>query len=1041
MNRLQRFGVLALTLSFAILSAAFSAPRLPVYENNLSDHLSTAAVDELVPVFIGIENPYPLDDLLAMVQGMTLPERREYAITTLQTHFNQSASATESWLRAEEQAGRARNLYPLWIAHGFAVQLQADRMDQLAELDEVERIRYQPPLPFESVNDEMPDPDLPEPNPDELDEISWAIPYIGADDLWSLGYTGESVIVALIDSGVDPHDDLIDHQWINEDEIDGNGIDDDRNGYIDDIHGWNFYHNTPDISDAQGHGTKCTGIVCGDGTLGTQTGIAPDARWIMIRNYADNWISEGTRVAAVQYAVINGASVISSSMSYKYNAPNYIPDYVTHRYTYWALLAVGVISSNSVGNDGSGGPYVPWNIACPGNCPPPFLHPEQYVEGGGITGVMGIGAHDSNGTAKYYSGDGPAAWEEPEYPLVFQDYPWAEGALPGLKKPDIIAPTEIPTTDDYPVNGYTTFTGSSASTPVAGGAMVLLRDIHPQAPPEAIAEAIMMSADDGGDPGFDNKYGAGRLRVDLAHAYLDDMYDYGSLQVVIDDAAVPDSFTVTVGNGEVVRKAAGTDSLLVERVLPGIYDVTVELPGTERHYYSDIEVASGETGELAVNLDLDPFNVTPDNITLTADIPQLMYLKFDVMNADPNPIMVDVSAVPPGGADWTADVVAAVPVDSARCVIADVDGILTAGFLFTQPRLLKHEYDVGGFTNHMQPIRFGYVGMADGAFYQDVTIGALFEDKIFLLDGDADPAYSIVDSLALPDAIREPAGLAYHDNAWYVADNETRILYCLDAAGTVLTTYDLRGLKVRTLSYRSYTDPQPDMVQILAENPAGNAMFSEMNVDTGELEIPYPLFPEIGYEPVAMTYESYREGIQQGVVLLAEDGIFREYWCGLNVDPVASYGPSEFPSGLTEMQVDLPMDDLTPYISHRFDLVFHSQEGGIRDTSAVTVYRNYLAVDEATGAAALPSQTSFEKAYPNPFNSTVTLQYALPSPGEVRLAVYDVLGREVAVLDNNRRAAGRHQVVWTTGTRATGIYFAVLEAGDVRQTKKLLLMK
>ncbi|MCB2210751.1 S8 family peptidase [bacterium] len=1041
MNRLQRFGVLALTLSFVILPAAFSAPRMPVYENNLSVHLLNASDDELVPVFIGIENPYPLDDLLAEVQEMPLPQRREHAITTLQSHFNQSASATESWLRTEEQAGRARNLYPLWISHGFAVHLQADRIDQLAELDEVSRIRYQPPLPFESVNDEMPDPDLPEPSPDELDEISWAIPYIGADDLWTLGYTGESVIVALIDSGVDPHDDLIDHQWINEDEVDGNGIDDDHNGYIDDIHGWNFYHNTPDISDAQGHGTKCTGIVCGDGTLGTQTGIAPDARWIMIRNYADGWVSEGTRAAAVQYAVTNGATVISSSMSYKYNAPSYIPDYATHRYTYWALLAVGVISANSVGNDGSGGPYPPWNIASPGNCPPPFLHPEQYVEGGGISGVMGIGAHDSNGNAKYYSGDGPAAWEEPEYPLVFQDYPWADGALPGLKKPDILAPTEIPTTDDYPVNNYTNFTGSSASTPVVGGAMVLLRDIHPQAPPEAIAEAIMMTADDGGDPGFDNKYGAGRLRVDLAHDYLDNMYDYGSLQVVIDGAATLDSFTVTVGNGEINRKAVGTDTLLVERVLPGTYDVTLELPNSEWHYYSDIEVTGGETNELPVYLDLDPFNVSPNHVALTADLPQLMYLKFDVNNPDPMPITVDVAAVPPGGIDWTVDVEAAVPADSVRSVVATGDGILIGGYLFTQPRLWMHEYDVGGFTNFMQPTRFGYTGMHDGAWQQDATIGALFEDKIFLLDGDATPEYSIIDSLALPDVIREPAGLACHIDNWYVADNETHILYRLDATGTVTTTYDLRGMKVRTLSYRVYDDPQSDRVQILFEDPAGNAMFSTIDINTGELDIPYPLYPEIGYEPLAMSYETFRAGIQQGVVLLAEDGIFREYWRGLNVEPVTGFAPTEFPTGLTEMRVDLPMDDLTPYISHRFDLVFQTHEGGHRDTSAVTVYRDYLSVEDEHGSIAVPTRTSFEKAYPNPFNSTVTLQYALPSPGEVRLAVYDVLGREVAVLDNNRRAAGRHQVVWTTGNQATGIYFAVLEAGDARQTKKLLLMK
>ena len=55
------------------------------------------------------------------------------------------------------------------------------------------------------------------------------------------GRTSETVIVAVIDSGVDPeHEDLKEIMWVNEDEIPGNGIDDDQNGYVDDVHGWNF---------------------------------------------------------------------------------------------------------------------------------------------------------------------------------------------------------------------------------------------------------------------------------------------------------------------------------------------------------------------------------------------------------------------------------------------------------------------------------------------------------------------------------------------------------------------------------------------------------------------------------------------------------------------------------------------------------------------------------------------------------------------------------------------------------------------------------
>ncbi|MBZ0263480.1 S8 family peptidase [bacterium] len=90
---------------------------------------------------------------------------------------------------------------------------------------------------------------------------------------------------------------------------------------------------------------------------------------------------------------------------------------------------------------------------------------------------------------------------------------------------------------------------------------------------------------------------------------------------------------------------------------------------------------------------------------------------------------------------------------------------------------------------------------------------------------------------------------------------------------------------------------------------------------------------------------------------------------------------------------------------------------------------------------ALPSEFAIESAYPNPFNPATTIQIAVPQGQKVSLRVFDLLGREVATLKNGTLSAGNHTFVWNAAEHAAGIYFAVLEADGVRQTKKLAFVK
>jgi hypothetical protein len=92
-------------------------------------------------------------------------------------------------------------------------------------------------------------------------------------------------------------------------------------------------------------------------------------------------------------------------------------------------------------------------------------------------------------------------------------------------------------------------------------------------------------------------------------------------------------------------------------------------------------------------------------------------------------------------------------------------------------------------------------------------------------------------------------------------------------------------------------------------------------------------------------------------------------------------------------------------------------------------------------AESLPVEFALEKPYPNPFNSTVVISYALPSASAVEFVVTDVAGREQFRWGKEIVAAGRHRFEWNGGMVSTGIYFVTMRAGEFKRTEKLLLVK
>lgn len=150
----------------------------------------------------------------------------------------------------------------------------------------------------------------------DLGGNNWGADLIKAPEVWTNGYTGKGVVVAVLDTGVDrTHSDLSSNIWRNNREIEGNGQDDDGNGLIDDVFGWNFANNNNNILDGNGHGTHVAGTIAGVRNNFGVTGIAYDAKIMPVKVLDDGGVGYSSDIVkGIRYAVDNGAHVINLSL-------------------------------------------------------------------------------------------------------------------------------------------------------------------------------------------------------------------------------------------------------------------------------------------------------------------------------------------------------------------------------------------------------------------------------------------------------------------------------------------------------------------------------------------------------------------------------------------------------------------------------------------------------------------------------------------------------------------------------------------------------
>jgi subtilisin family serine protease len=318
-------------------SDSVAAEENPHIDGYLQSKLLSSRENEFLDVYIVMQDRISLNEMQNLTRGLKRKERQKKVVRILKEYTSQAQNAVLSELRDAEGKGRVKSINSLWINNVIAFQAMPSVIQSLAStFTEIEKIFYDPKY----LNDELQD-DLGITKNNRESGLYFyggsrapqpGLTLINAPLVWAEGDSGQGVIVSNIDSGTDwDHPDLINNIWQNlgEDaDADGktlewnglswvfdsgdiNNVDDDSNGRIDDFIGWDFASNDNNPNESSGsHGTATAGVVAGDGTNGTQTGVAPRAQLMNLRY---DGAGESAFWAAEQYAVENGADIITSS--------------------------------------------------------------------------------------------------------------------------------------------------------------------------------------------------------------------------------------------------------------------------------------------------------------------------------------------------------------------------------------------------------------------------------------------------------------------------------------------------------------------------------------------------------------------------------------------------------------------------------------------------------------------------------------------------------------------------------------------------------
>ncbi len=308
-------------------------------------------------------------------------------------------------------------------------------------------------------------------SPDQTTNLPglYGMKQIGMETAWNTSIGSSSVVVAVIDSGIDrTHPDLQSNLWVNRGEIPGNGRDDDGNGYVDDVNGWNAAFKNGDVQDVDGHGTHVSGTIAaaGNNALGV-VGVNWQAKIMAVD--VNSELASGAYINipdAIIYVIKQkqlGTNVVAINASY--GSLSYTQ---SEKEQFELAGRVGITVVASAGNDGTNNTLSP-----------------QYPASYDLSNIISVAATDQTDALAEFSNFGRASVDlgAPGVGIL--------STLPRTVLASDFSPTD--TNNDSVPLGYGYSDGTSMAAPHVTGAVALLKAIKPSATVAEIRDAILGS--------------------------------------------------------------------------------------------------------------------------------------------------------------------------------------------------------------------------------------------------------------------------------------------------------------------------------------------------------------------------------------------------------------------------------------------------------------------------------------------------------------------------------------------------------------------
>ena len=531
-----QYSTLLLLLTPALLLSDTSKEKLDKGITGKDGHVAifVRATDQLLPAAGDYERF--CNEQQAAVSRLKL---RDEVVKILQQKSERSFGLMNQQVEHLTADGAIKDVQRYWIVNGFACKATAEAAQTLSESEHVGFVYRQKFAPQhktklnrgkgkkekrtelyrELLKNYQDDTEQPFDATDY--EIPWNLKRIGADKVWAgisgdtdsskvnRSYTGIGVTVAVLDSGLMSIPALRPAIWVNSDES-LNGKDDDHNGYVDDVFGYDFSHNQPFTVNESlpAHGTLCAGIIAGrphdrKDKPTIASGIAPRSKIMPLIG--------GGQLLAYEYALTNGADVLS--MSYTWDSQGLGNYRGLFRTAHEHSAIAGIVSVGGAGNYAMRRPEG-WQIGTPKDIPC----------------VIAVAGVTEDGEVSRASSRGPVSWAEVRY--------YDDGAAKPLSKPDVtgcfggypmwtrVDVWEGPKRDRLRMiasddEGYVFATGpqgNSFSGPHAAGVAALMLEADPDLPVWELKRLMESTCKDLGDAGRDTTYGAGMLQADRAVA-------------------------------------------------------------------------------------------------------------------------------------------------------------------------------------------------------------------------------------------------------------------------------------------------------------------------------------------------------------------------------------------------------------------------------------------------------------------------------------------------------------------------------------------